>query len=111
MRVAAVALVVALVLCAGAACLAQEAPSRPEALPRDLSPQQKEALERGTALFIITILMLLLMVVVLVIFSIALRRRVAALEQRQERAVTQLEDLWWRMEGPNPFENDKKKDE
>jgi len=41
-----------------------------------------------------------------VVMSITLRRRLTALEGHQTRAATQLEDLWWRMEGPNPFEDE-----
>ncbi len=90
---------------------AQQAQERPAAPAKQgsMTREQQQSLERLTGLFILTLLLILAMTVSLIIISLTLRRRLRALEDRQVRSVTQLEDLWWRMEGPNPFEDEGKK--
>lgn len=113
MRAAALLLSAILVLAPFASALAQDAPPRPaagEAAGIEMSPQQRESLQKLTALLIITLVVLLIMVVVFVVISITLRRRLVSLEERQMNAATQLEDLWWKMEGPNPFDEEEKKE-
>ena len=89
-----------------------QAPSRPAANegPLKMSPTQRESLKKLTALFIITLALILIMVVALVVVGITIRRRLTAVESRQSAAATQLEDIWWRMEGPGAslFDDEKK---
>ena len=94
--------------CVAAAGICDDTPAQSGQPERGLRWQQQQALERGTALFILTVIVLVLMMAALFIVSIVLRRRVQALEKKQERAATELEDLWWRMgmNAPNPFDED-----
>lgn len=117
MRVLAVLLVVLVVLVPAVDTFAQggsdddSLDAVPGGRPQMTPQQRQESLEKLSSLFIFTIILLVAMVVVLVVASIALRRRLRALEGRQQRAATQLEDLWWRMDGPNPFENEQPEEE
>jgi len=72
------------------------------AAPSRLTPTQRQALKRVTALFIATLILLVLMVAGLIVLTLTLRRRVHALEKEEARAATELEDLWWRTSGSKP---------
>ena len=101
---------VLLVLLVPVALYAQEAPSRPQAPAEEsaLSPEQKESLQKLTALFITTVILIVIAMAAIVIVGLTIRRRLTSIEKRQTQAATQLEDLWWKMEAPNPFEDEGK---
>ena len=94
-------LIAALVALFAAAAFAQaglpaEAPARPLT---QLTPQQ-QSLNRLTVLFIITLILFLIMIFTVIVFGMILHRRVRAVEERKEKAATELEDLWWKMGMP-----------
>jgi hypothetical protein len=77
-----------------AAAWAQEAVSA--TTETGISPEQQDALKKGTALFIVTLLLLLVMLVGVIIATIMLRRSVAATGQRKKAVPTDFESLWWK---------------
>ena len=70
----------------------------------------KETVKRLTSLFALTLSLFLLMVVAMVAVGVLARRRAAAATKELERKSGELEDLWWKMEGPGAKVFDKPKE-
>jgi hypothetical protein len=87
----------------------QDAPAGTPAATTSLTPSQQQALQKGTALFIVTAILLLLMLVAVVVATITLRRRVAALEKTEKLKPTDFENLWWKTGGPPGEDKTKEK--
>jgi len=95
MRTCVIVLGIAVLLSAQIGALGQDTTAATTAQRPDLSPTQREALRKGTALFIVMAILLLLALLAIVIATVTLRRRVAALEKRARPAPTDSESLWW----------------
>lgn len=105
MNLTRIAMIAVLIAAAGPAALAQEGGGLNQ--PRVLTAEQRESMQRATALFLITLIVIVVTIAGLVVFSLLRRRRARKAAERKPPMPTELEDLWWKMNLPE--DRDEKK--
>lgn len=89
------------------------ADQNPQASPELTEQQQQGQLKGLIMLLLITLVLLVVMIAALVIFGITIRKRLRIFEEQRPKLPTELEDLWWRMNNPEPGDSgdEEKKDD